>query len=340
MLPIPDFALLNNFQRDFPLVTRPFQTLALVLGSTEEAVLHACRRYQAAGVIGRIGAVFAPRRVGASTLAALAVPPAELARVAALVSAQPGVNHNYAREHRYNLWFVVTAPDAAELAAILAGIESQSGCPLLTLPLEDEFHIDLGFDLSGAGQKCGDGVPSTGGESPCALSGLERQLMSVLQEGLPLVAAPFRKLADQLGLHEAMLIEMIADWLETGIIKRFGIVLRHHELGYTANAMCVWDVPDALVAALGRQLAEEAAVTLCYRRRRAGEAWPYNLYCMIHGKARAEVLATRAAIAARLGLDAWPQQVLFSVQRFKQQGACYASAMTDETRRAIHGECQ
>ena len=91
--------------------------------------------------------MFAPQRAGASTLAALSVPDAELAQVADLVSRFEAVNHNYEREHRYNLWFVVTAADEAQVQQVLDSIEQQTGLPVLNLPLERSFYIDLGFPL-------------------------------------------------------------------------------------------------------------------------------------------------------------------------------------------------
>lgn len=139
--------LLNDFQRDLPLVSRPFAVMAERLGVTEDEVLKALRRLQAAKVVSRVGPVFKPNRVGASTLAAMAVPAADLERAAACVSAFAQVNHNYEREHAFNLWFVVTAADAAALATALADIERAAGYPLLSLPLVTDYHIDLGFDL-------------------------------------------------------------------------------------------------------------------------------------------------------------------------------------------------
>lgn len=334
MVPVGEFLLLNNFQRDFPLLSRPFAAVAARHGRDETTVLQSYRRYRQAGLIGRIGAVFAPGRIGVSTLLALAVPDSRLVAVAAQVSAHRGVNHNYQRDNRYNLWCVVTALDTEQLSSLLAEIERQGACPMLSLPLEEEFHIDLGFDLADGSRPSG---PPVGVAGPAILAPVERELVSILQEGLPLISEPYRRIAEHLGLAEAELLEIIGRWLETGIIKRFGLVLRHHELGYTANAMCVWDVPDERVGAFGRQLAEERGVTLCYRRRRVPGAWPYNLYCMIHGKAQDEVRARRNDIAARLGLDAWPHEVLFSGQRFKQQGACYAEPMSSARRQAIHG---
>ncbi|HEY9900441.1 MAG TPA: hypothetical protein V6D00_14795 [Pantanalinema sp.] len=139
--------LLNDFQRGFPLTPRPYAELARCLEVSEVEVIEALARLQAEGAISRVGPVFAPNRVGASTLAALSVPPERLEDVAALVSAYPEVNHNYEREHSHNLWFVVTAESRDRLAAVLAEIEARTGLAVLDLPLEEQFHIDLGFDL-------------------------------------------------------------------------------------------------------------------------------------------------------------------------------------------------
>lgn len=143
--------LLNDFQRDFPLVPRPFARIADALGVGEDEVLEGLAALQAAGKVSRVGAVIRPNSVGASTLAALAVPQERLAEVAAIVSARPEVNHNYEREHRWNLWFVVAAPSRADVLRAVAAIEAQTGLAALELPLVTDFHIDLGFDLDAGG---------------------------------------------------------------------------------------------------------------------------------------------------------------------------------------------
>lgn len=329
-----DFRLLNEWQRDFPLVSRPFARIAEEVGASEEAVLAAYRQMMAQGLVSRVGAVFAPRRLGASALAALAAPPERLEEVAARVSRDPSINHNYQREHRYNLWFVVTAASRAHLDEVVSGIERDTGCAVIVLPLEEEFHIDLGFDLKAGAQgrrargatSSGEPIALANGDDGCTLPAVERQLITALQGGLVLEPRPFERLAATVGLDEAAVIARIEGWLDDGLIRRFGVVVRHHELGLEANAMCVWDVPDDQVSVLGRQLAREAAVTLCYRRSRVQPDWPYNLFCMIHGSAREEVLAAREALAARLGLDRHPHAVLFSCKRFKQTGARYLGA--------------
>ncbi|GEO39117.1 protein NirD [Skermanella aerolata] len=142
-----DQRLLDEFQRGFPLTSRPYAEIATRLEVSEAEVIDRLRRLTDDGAVRRVGAVFRPNRVGASTLAALAVPPERLEDVAGLVGAFAEVNHNYAREHWLNLWFVVTAPDAERVAQVLAEIATLTGLTPLDLRLERDFHVDLGFRL-------------------------------------------------------------------------------------------------------------------------------------------------------------------------------------------------
>jgi DNA-binding Lrp family transcriptional regulator len=142
--------LLNEFQQGMPLTPYPYADIARQLGVYETTVLETLRRLQTEGVMSRVGAVFRPNRVGTSTLAAMSVPAAELEKIAAIVNRFVEVNHNYEREHRYNLWFVVVAVDDNQLQRVLAEIEVSCGYPVLDLPLQHEHFIDLGFDLKWA----------------------------------------------------------------------------------------------------------------------------------------------------------------------------------------------
>ncbi len=139
--------LLDRFQRDFPLESRPFARIAEQLGATEAEVLDSLQAFSQQGVISRVGPVFSANCVGRSTLAALAVPESELVAVAELINSYEAVNHNYEREHKYNLWFVVTAEGREEIDQILNQIEQRTGLEVLDLPMLDDFHIDLGFPL-------------------------------------------------------------------------------------------------------------------------------------------------------------------------------------------------
>ncbi len=139
--------LLNDYQRDMSLSATPYADMAKRLDVSEEEVLQCLQSLQDRGVISRIGPVFRPNRIGVSTLAAMAVPEQDLECVARIISAFPEVNHNYQREHEYNLWFVVTASSAEHLDIVLHEIEQHAEYPLMSLPMLDDYFIDLGFKL-------------------------------------------------------------------------------------------------------------------------------------------------------------------------------------------------
>lgn len=142
-----DRRLIDSYQRGLPVCTRPFHSVAERLGTSEAEVISRLERLQARGVLSRVGPVFDHARAGASLLAAVAVPEAERDAFAELINAAPGVNHNYAREHDFNLWFVMTAPDEPELEARLETLEARLGVPILRLPMLEGFHIDLSFPI-------------------------------------------------------------------------------------------------------------------------------------------------------------------------------------------------
>jgi siroheme decarboxylase len=155
---------------------------------------------------------------------------------------------------------------------------------------------------------------------------IDLALVRAIQDGLPLVSDPYARLADALGIGEAEVIRRLERLLESGDIRRLGVVVRHRELGYTANAMVVWDVPDERVSELGRLLGRQSCVTLCYRRPRRHGRWPYNLFCMIHGRSRDGVLRHLDRLVETCGLGDIRHEVLFSLRRFKQRGARYDAA--------------
>lgn len=155
------------------------------------------------------------------------------------------------------------------------------------------------------------------------LDPIDKALIAVVQGGLPLCERPYAAIAQQLGLEEPSVIARLQRLQEQGAIKRFGVIVRHHELGYRANAMVVFDIHDNEVAGLGHCIGGFEFVTLCYRRPRVLPNWPYNLFCMIHGKDRDAVLAHVDELRQRCGLDNVPYAVLFSKRRFKQRGAVY-----------------
>ncbi len=142
-----DRKLLNKIQKNFPLHPEPFKLLSEELGIPEQEILQRLQELESQQVISRFGAVFNHHRAGASTLAALAVPEQEIEAVAAFVNTFVEVNHNYQREHDYNLWFVVNATDQPSVERVLEKITAKFDYPLLNLPMVKGYHIDLGFPL-------------------------------------------------------------------------------------------------------------------------------------------------------------------------------------------------
>ncbi|MGZ4959923.1 MAG: siroheme decarboxylase subunit beta [Methylomonas sp.] len=155
---------------------------------------------------------------------------------------------------------------------------------------------------------------------------LDYRLIAAVQQGLPITARPYATIAAQLGMAEQDVIDSLARLKSQGLIKRWGVVVKHRKLGYRANAMIVMDVPDHMVAEIGRQISQHGFVNLCYQRPRQGETWPYNLYCMIHGKSRETVIEQWHALRDACGLANFSWEILFSRRCFKQRGAIYRHA--------------
>ena len=324
--------LLNDYQRDFPLDSQPFTHIAKQHDTTTATILKKLKKLKKEGSISRVGPVFRPNTIGVSTLAAMKVPEAELESIAEVINQYSEVNHNYEREHDYNLWFVATAPDQQHLEQTLQAMEEQTGIAVMRLPLLKEYHIDLGFKM-----------PLQDKQAPHVLNKhysdqatvkysiqpndhIQQQLVAEIQSGLPLVEQPYAEIAKKIQTSEQDVIRRIDIMLSAGTIRRLGVVVRHRELGYRANAMLVWDFPDDQVDQMGKQLSMVDCITLCYQRPRHLPHWPYNLFTMIHGKDKQSVEQCIDEIVQDYGLYAIPKATLFSKRRFKQRGACYSYA--------------
>ncbi|WP_417787756.1 AsnC family protein [Stutzerimonas xanthomarina] len=150
------------------------------------------------------------------------------------------------------------------------------------------------------------------------------QLRRLLEAGLPLVARPYQVLAERVGASEEAVLEQVRRWSESGLFRRMGLVIKHRALGFRANAMLVMDIPDERVDEVGHTLGQVAGVNLCYQRPRRLPDWPYNLFCMVHGREREQVCRLIDDMLAEYGLSDVPHQLLFSTRAFKQCGGRYA----------------
>ncbi len=327
--------LLNHYQRDFPLTSQPFAQIAKEVNSDTASILHTFKILKNAGKITRIGPVFRPNTIGVSTLAALKAPSSQLETIAEIINQYPEVNHNYEREHAYNLWFVATAPDAQHLENTLQQMEQQIGIDIMRLPLLKEYYIDLGFTMPLDDATKHANISKHHAHHHSVQYSiqhhdeLQQRLLAEIQSGLPLVDKPYQAVADTIGTTEQEVLRRIDIMLTAGTIRRMGVVVRHRELGYRANAMLVWDIPDEQIDKIGTQLSQVDCITLCYQRPRHLPHWRYNLFTMIHGKDKPSVEACVQRIVSDYGLQDIPRATLFSKRRFKQRGACYSYAKSD-----------
>jgi len=152
------------------------------------------------------------------------------------------------------------------------------------------------------------------------LDAMDRQIIVATQSGLPRVARPYHAIATQVGIAVEDVMHRLQRMLEIGIIRRIGAVPNHYALGYQANGMSVWDVPDERVRELGEKIGALDSVSHCYQRPRHLPAWPYNLFAMVHGRDRDEVETKVRAIADLLGSADRGHTVLYSTRILKKTG--------------------
>jgi len=280
-----DKRLLNLLQSDFPLAPAPFAALAERLRVGEDEVLTRARRLRKAGILRHLSAIFDAYRLGyRSTLVALSVPAERLDEGAAIVSAHPAVSHNYGREHRYNLWFVLAVAKHDDLEGTVADLARSAGAAsMMILPALKLFKIDVELDMEGNSGKASYSPPP---EAPRReLSGEEITLVRALQEDIPIVSRPFVPAAVALGMGEEELLARARALRDEGIMRRFAAVLHHRRAGFLANGMVCWLVPNDRVEEIGRRFASYPQVTHCYQRPTYPD-WPYNVFTMIHARTR------------------------------------------------------
>jgi DNA-binding Lrp family transcriptional regulator len=323
-----DRRLLNRIQEDFPLVEEPFAALGRALGCDEAEVLARTRRLREERVIRQISAIFDTRALGYhSTLVAMRIAPGRLEEAARQVSAHPGVSHNYARQHEYNLWFTLAVPPWQDVTEAAEGLGRRVGAERTrVLPTLRLFKIGVRLDVAGergpetqetghvyagADAERGRGVP---------LTPRDIAFIRELQRDLPTVPRPFAPWAANLGCAPADLFAWCARMQAAGKLRRFAAVLRHQNAGFVSNAMGVWRVPAERVAEVGPLMASFAAVSHCYERP-AYPDFPYNLYTMVHGRTRDECLRTLEAIAERTGIS--ERAYLWSSREFKKERVEY-----------------
>ena len=287
--------IINDLQMDFPLVRRPFAEAAGRLALDEAALIERINTLLRARLLTRFGPLFNAEGMGGGlTLAAIAVPPEAFERVTSLVNAFPEVAHNYARQHTFNMWFVVATETPEEIPEVLSRIEQQTEYPVFNLPKMAEYRLGFRVHLGPDGI---DTVPIPQGPSvsPFVTHGgkkpdrIERAIVTATQEGLPLSPCPYDEVAEQVGTTPEEVLARMEAMIKRGWIRRIGVVPNHYRLGLRGNGMSVWELPDDQIEAQGLLVGSLGFVSHCYRRPQHFPHWPFNLFAMVHGQDRAAV---------------------------------------------------
>lgn len=318
-----DKRILDILQNNFPLCTRPFWDMSNHLHINETELLLRIKAMQDAGIIRRIGGIMDSKKLGFySTLCACTVSYDKIDEVAVVINQYPGVTHNYLRDHRYNIWFTLTAPSREEVLAIIKEIEELTNLPIMNLPAKKLYKIKVSLKMQ---TTCQGDVPFDTITPPivckkhCPLN-MQKYIIQFLQGNIPLQEQPYKSLAQSMNLSEEEVINYITGMQQSGVIRRLGAILRHRQAGFTVNAMAAWKVDESQADEAGQIMAEFQAISHCYLREVPDE-FGYNLFSMIHAHSDEEFKQIVNKISIQTGIEDY--QILKSTRELKKVSMSY-----------------
>jgi DNA-binding Lrp family transcriptional regulator len=314
-----DKELLNEIQWTFPLVTRPFDAIAKKFYTTPKIIKERLNNLKEVGVLRQLSAIFDTRKLGyTSSLVAMEIEHDKLEYVASQINRHPGVSHNYEREHQFNLWFTLAVPPGADLQTevdkfnVLKGIKKVRMLPTLQL-----FKIGVKLDM--VDEKKHEIAPT---EEKKVIKNVkfepteeDKNFIRELQKDMEITDEPFVKAANNLGITENELFEKMKHYEDIGVMRRFAAILRHRQIGFTANGMIVWKVPEDRISEVGEKLGAFPQVSHCYERPTYAD-WPYNVFSMIHCKTHDEAHEVAKTIQDQIKVPDY--DILFSSREFKK----------------------
>ncbi|GAB6065995.1 AsnC family transcriptional regulator [Aquifex pyrophilus] len=310
--------LLKILQEDIPILERPFRYVAEKLGIPEREVIKEVERLMREKVIRQISPIYDTKRAGYdSSLVAFKVPPERIESVAKLINTCPGVSHNYERNDEFNLWFTIATPPDAKLSLEEAVKRLSEICSVkdyTVLKTVKTFKIGVKLSFGSVFER--EEVREVKEEKPVPLKEFEKAVIRETQESLPIKEKPFEDIAQKLGVDEEKLLETLKSLREKGVMRRFSAILFHRRAGFRANGMAVWKVEKNRVEEVGRFFSSFKAISHCYERKTNG-IWEYNLFTMIHGRERKEVLELCEYLSKETGIRNY--KVLFSTREFKKK---------------------
>jgi DNA-binding Lrp family transcriptional regulator len=319
-----DKDLLNEIQWRFPLVSMPFHELAKKFNIAPELVKEKLSTLKSAGVIRQQSAIFDTRKLGyKSSLVAMKVDSDKLVEVANIINEHPGVSHNYERKHNFNLWFTIATPPGTnvktevDIFSKLDGVQSTRMLPTIQM-----FKIGVKLDMNE--NKKQEIKPSEEKKKithvDFVASDEDKKYVRELQKDLEIIDKPFLKSAEALGITEEQLFEKSRYYESIGVIRRFAAILRHRDVGFVANGMIVWKVPEERIDEVGAKLGAFPQVSHCYQRPSYPD-WPYNVFSMIHCKSHDEAGNVAKTIQDQINVVEYT--ILFSEREFKKTRVQY-----------------
>jgi len=314
-----DKEILNEIQWSFPLVTRPFDSIAKKFNTTPEIIKERLNNLKEIGVLRQLSAIFDTRKLGyTSSLVAMEIEADKLEYVASQINRHPGVTHNYERDHQFNLWFTLAVPPGIDLNAELDKFNVLKGIiKVRMLPTLQLFKIGVKLDL--VDEKKHDIAPT---EEKKEIKNIkfepteqDKDFIRELQKNMEIIDEPFVNAANNLGLTENEVFEKMKHYEDIGVMRRFAAILRHRQIGFTANGMIVWKVPEDKISEVGEKLGSFPQVSHCYERPTYPD-WPYNVFSMIHCKTQDEAHDVAKTIQDQIHVDDY--DILFSTREFKK----------------------
>ena len=314
-----DKEILNEIQWTFPLVSQPYHEIAKKFNVSVEEIKKHLINLKQSGVLRQLSAIFDTRRLGyKSSLVAMEIEPDKLDFIASQINRHPGVSHNYERNHQFNLWFTLAVPPGSDLKSEVDKFLKLDGIKKFRLlPTIQLFKIGVKLDI--VDEKKHEVKPT---EEKKKIQNVkfvpteeDKEFIRELQKDLEIIDRPFLKASQKLGITEDQLFDKLKHYENIGVMRRYAAILRHRDVGFIANGMIVWKVPEERISKVGEKLGAFPQISHCYQRP-VYKDWPYNVFSMIHCKSEEEAKNMAKQIQKEVNVDEY--KILFSAREFKK----------------------
>ncbi len=310
--------ILYRVQKSFPLTRKPFEQIAQELNTTEEEVLRILTEEKKKNIIRQTSAIFDTKRLGyKSSLVAFEIEEEDIDEAVKLLNSHPGISHNYERNHSYNIWFTIAiAPNSKsnleDTIKVLAKLTNAKD--YIILPTLKLFKISVKLDTTNKQEKKEKVVKKD--FKDMFLDEYHYNIIKEVQNDIEIVSEPFKEVIKRLNISYEEFFDVLKQFQEAGIMRRFASILNHRKAGFNANAMVVWDIEEGKKAEeIGKTAASFSAVSHCYLRPKY-PSWRYNLFTMIHGKTKEETQEVINSIANEIEYKT--KMPLYSSREFKK----------------------